>query len=377
MKLLHGVGARPQFVKLAPVSRELAIRRAGGQVCEELIVHTGQHYDAGMSDVFFAELGIPPPTVNLGAGSGLHGAQTARMLEGIERVLLEHLPDVVVVYGDTNSTLAGALAATKLGIRVAHVEAGLRSFNRRMPEELNRVATDHLADLLLAPTAAAMAHLEAEGLGGRSLRVGDVMQDALLFHLDRARRESALPGALGLEPGRYLVATVHRAENTEPDALRRLLGVLAGVGTRARPLVLPLHPRTRAAIEAGGLAEVAGPSVRFVDPLPYLDMLRLVEDAGLVLTDSGGLQKEAFMLGTPCVTLRGETEWTETVEAGANVVAGVDSVAVLGAVETFAAAPVGLREQLRRAAAGAYGGGTAARRIVDALTGVVAELPSP
>jgi UDP-N-acetylglucosamine 2-epimerase len=377
MKLLHVVGARPQFVKLAPVSRELAIRRAGGQVCEELIVHTGQHYDAGMSDVFFAELGIPPPTVNLGAGSGLHGAQTARMLEGIERVLLEHLPDVVVVYGDTNSTLAGALAATKLGIRVAHVEAGLRSFNRRMPEELNRVATDHLADLLLAPTAAAMAHLEAEGLGGRSLRVGDVMQDALLFHLDRARRESALPGALGLEPGRYLVATVHRAENTEPDALRRLLGVLAGVGTRARPLVLPLHPRTRAAIEASGLAEVAGPSVRFVDPLPYLDMLRLVEDAGLVLTDSGGLQKEAFMLGTPCVTLRGETEWTETVEAGANVVAGVDSVAVLGAVETFAAAPVGLREQLRRAAAGAYGGGTAARRIVDALTGVVAELPSP
>lgn len=377
MKLLQVVGARPQFVKLAPVSRELAARRAVGQRIEEIIVHTGQHYDAGMSDVFFAELGIPPPAVNLGTGSGAHGAQTARMLEGIERVLLERQPDAVVVYGDTNSTLAGALAASKLGIRVAHVEAGLRSFNRRMPEELNRVATDHLADLLLAPTATAMAHLEAEGLARRSLRVGDVMQDALLFHLERARGESALPGALGLEPGRYLVATVHRAENTEPAALRRLLGVLSGVGSRARPLVVPLHPRTRAAIAAADLGELAGPSVRFVDPLPYLDMLRLVEDAELVLTDSGGLQKEAFMLGTPCVTLRGETEWTETVEAGANVVAGLDSCAVLGAVEAFAAAPAGLRAQLREAAVGAYGGGTAARRIVDAVTGLVAELPSP
>ncbi len=377
MKLLQVVGARPQFVKLAPVSRELARRRAAGGRLEEIIVHTGQHYDAGMSDVFFSELGIPPPAVNLGAGSGLHGAQTARMLEGLERVMIDWHPDVVVVYGDTNSTLAGALAATKLGIRVAHVEAGLRSFNRRMPEELNRVATDHLADLLLAPTAVAMTHLAAEGLAARSRRVGDVMQDALQFSLARARRESAMPAALGVEPGHYLVATVHRAENTEPEPLRRLLGVLAAVGTRARPLVLPLHPRTRSAIASAGLAEIAGPSVRFIDPLPYHDMLRLVEDAALVLTDSGGLQKEAFMLGTPCLTLRGETEWTETVEAGANVITGLDLHAVLGAVEAFSVAPAGLREQLRRAAAGAYGGGTAANRIVDALTERVAEMPSP
>lgn len=377
MKLLQVVGARPQFVKLAPVSRELARRRAVGSGFDEIIVHTGQHYDAGMSDVFFAELDIPPPTVNLGSGSGLHGAQTARMLEGIERVLIEQRPDVVVVYGDTNSTLAGALAATKLGIPVAHVEAGLRSFNRRMPEELNRVATDHLADLLLAPTAVAMAHLAREGLATRSRRVGDVMQDALQFHLEQARRESRMPGVLGVEPRRYLVATVHRAENTEPDALRRLLPLLAAVGTRALPLVLPLHPRTRAAIAAAGLTELAGPSVRFIDPLPYRDMLRLVEDAALVLTDSGGLQKEAFMLGTPCVTLRGETEWTETVEAGANVIAGLDPDLVLGAVEAFSAAPEALRDALRRAAAGTYGGGTAAARIVDALTQFIAELPSP
>ena len=372
MRVISIVGARPQFVKLGPIDR---VTRARG--LEHYVLHTGQHYDYLMSQAFFDGLSLPEPRWNLAVGSGGASETTAAMISGVADILARNRPDWVLVYGDTNSTLAGALAATKLGIPVAHVEAGLRSFNRRMPEELNRVATDHLADLLLAPTAVAMAHLAREGLAARSRKVGDVMQDALQFHLARARAESAMPGVLGVEPRRYLVATVHRAENTEPDALRRLLPLLAVVGTRARPLVLPLHPRTRAAIDAAGLAELAGPSVRFIDPLPYHDMLRLVEDAALVLTDSGGLQKEAFMLGTPCVTLRGETEWTETVEAGANVIAGLDPDRVLGAAEAFSAAPESLRDTLRGAAAGAYGGGTAAGRIVDAITGLVAELPSP
>ena len=369
MLILQIVGARPQFVKLGPVSRAIARRRAAGAIVDELILHTGQHYDAGLSGVFFDELGIPPPAINLGAGSGSHASQTARMLEGIEQALLQHRPDVVVVYGDTNSTLAGTLAATKLGIRVAHVEAGLRSFNRRMPEELNRLATDHLSDLLLAPTRVAMAHLANEGLAARSRWVGDVMHDALLFNLERARRQSGVLQRLGLEAGRYSVATVHRAENTAPDALRRILTALATVAHGSHRIILPLHPRTRAVLGSHPGTDPGSPAVCHVDPLPYLDMLCLVESAGLVLTDSGGLQKEAFMLGTPCVTFRTETEWTETVAAGANVVAGREPEAIVAAARGFLAAGAGAasRQRLREAAAAEYGPGDAAARIVDVL----------
>lgn len=312
MKIVTIVGARPQFIKAAAVSRALA-GLAG--VVEEL-VHTGQHYDENMSQVFFDELDIPRPRHHLGVGSGPHGQQTGRMLAAIEQVLLEARPDWTLVYGDTNSTLAGALAAAKLRIRVAHVEAGVRSFQRGMAEEINRVLTDHVAELLLAPTATAVENLRREGLPqGRVHLVGDVTCDAALHYAAKAEAASQILARLGLQPRRYALATVHRAENT--DDTRRLRTILAGLGRLAAelPVVLPLHPRTRHALTRAGLAPLAQRLVQ-VEPLGYLDMIQLERHARLIATDSGGVQKEAFFFGVPCLTMRDETEWVELIEHG-------------------------------------------------------------
>ena len=305
------VGARPQFVKLAPVAAEC--RRRG---VEHVIVHTGQHYDPMLSDVFFADLGIPDPDVHLGVGSGSHGVQTGAILGAMDAVLEEHAPDWVLVYGDTNSTLAGALSAVKLHVPVAHLEAGLRSFNRRMPEEHNRVLTDHAADLCLAPTQVAVDHLAAEGLGSRAVLVGDVMIDVLHRVREELADVPAVLAELGQAEGAYSVATVHRAENTDdPDRLRQVVEALQEVD---HPVVLLAHPRLRARAAEQGL-DLEGGSLTVRDPLAYPALVGAVSAARGVITDSGGLQKEAFALRTPCTTVRTETEWVETVELGWNV----------------------------------------------------------
>jgi len=310
-KLLTVVGARPQFVKAATVGRAIAAR----DDLAEVMVHTGQHFDPEMSAIFFDELAIPAPTHNLDIHGGGHGAMTGRMLERLEAVIEAETPAMVVIHGDTNSTLAGALAAAKLNIPVAHVEAGLRSFNRRMPEETNRVLADHASDLLLCPTTASVANLAREGIERGVHHVGDVMYDATLFAAERAAARSEALGRLGLAPGGYLLATVHRAENTDDGA--RLAEVLDYIRAAAdgRAVVLPLHPRTRAAVARHGLTL---DGFRVTPPLGYLDMHRLLADAALVMTDSGGLQKEAYFHRVPAVTLRDETEWVETVDAGWN-----------------------------------------------------------
>lgn len=366
MRLMSVVGARPQFVKLAAVARAVARRARAGVPVEDFIVHTGQHYDTGMSDIFFEELEIPAPNVNLEIGSATHGVQTARMLEGIERLVLEQRPDAVVVYGDTNSTVAGALAAAKLRVPVVHVEAGLRSWNRAMPEEINRVATDHLADLLLAPTPAAMRNLEAEGLAARTVFTGDVMLDAVRHALALARQRSRIVEKLDLEPGHYAVATIHRADNTEPEPLRRLLDILNELAASYWPVVFPVHPRTAAVMGAQLADWRPHPRLRLIEPLGHLDMLRLVDGARLVLTDSGGLQKEAFFVGRPCVTLRSETEWVETVEAGGNVVAGTHREGVLAAVEHWVTTPFAGAESAQPGGA-PFGTGDAGERTIDAI----------
>lgn len=310
LRVLTVVGARPQFIKAAPVSRALA--EAG---ISERLVHTGQHFDALMSDVFFDELNIPSPAFNLEVNSLGHGAMTGRMLEGLEKVMVAESPHLVLIYGDTNSTVAGALAAAKLHIPVAHVEAGLRSFNRRMPEEINRVVADHISSLLLCPTATAVANLAAEGITKGVHAVGDVMYDTTLGAVARAKDRSAILATLGLAPKSYAVSTIHRAENTdEPERFARVLDWL-GAAARSAPIVLPLHPRTRKLLAAAGRKPTG---VQIVDPLGYLDMAWLVHNAIAVYTDSGGLQKEAYFHRVPCVTLRDETEWVETIDAGWN-----------------------------------------------------------
>lgn len=339
MRLLNVVGARPQFVKLAPVCRAIDAhnQRNPGAPIENIILHTGQHYDPGLSDVFFEELEIPRPNVALGVGSGSHGQQTARMLDGIEQLLLKDKLDAVVVYGDTNSTIAAALAAVKLHIPVVHLEAGLRSFNRRMPEEINRIATDHVSDLLLAPTPTAVRNLEAERLGSRTRFTGDVMLDAISFNREIARRRSRILDRFSLARTNYAVATVHRAENTDGPRLQQVMDGLGRIASKGLTIVLPLHPRTANKLKTDLPQWRAPQNLRIVEPLGYLDMLRLVDAASLVLTDSGGLQKEAFFLGKPCVTLRDETEWVETVEGGGNVVVGVDADAMAQAVQRWQA----------------------------------------
>ncbi len=324
LKLFTVIGARPQFIKAAAVSRAL-----GPLGVEEVLVHTGQHYDAAMSDVFFDELEIPAPRWNLAVGSGGHGAQTGRMMEKLEETLLAEKPDRVLVYGDTNSTLAGALVAAKCHVPVAHVEAGLRSFNRAMPEEINRVLTDHLSDLLFCPGAHAVENLKAEGITQGVRVVGDVMADALAFARQKNQGRNTVAEGLGLAPGGYLLATVHRAENTDDPA--RLAGILDAFAQAGEPVVFPVHPRTRKHLT--GLAP--GGDIRLIDPVGYLDMAGLLAGARMALTDSGGLQKEAYWLKVPCLTLRSETEWVETVEMGWNVVTGVDTARILAAITSF------------------------------------------
>lgn len=349
MKVVTIVGARPQFIKASAISREL--RREH----HEVLVHTGQHYDYGMSGVFFDRLDIPKPDVNLEVGSGTHGAQTGVMLERIEQVLMREKPRWVLVYGDTNSTLAGALAATKLHLPVAHVEAGLRSFNRSMPEEINRVLTDHISDLLLCPSAAAIENLATEGVTRPSHLVGDVMLDVL----DRARtRHHGAPDPveqMGMTPGRYLLATVHRSENT--DHPNRLLGIIEALNAVGEPIVFPTHPRAAKALAAQG--RKLSSNVHLVPPLDYFAMVHLTQSARMVLTDSGGLQKEAYWLGTPCITLRDETEWTETVSAGWNRLTGANADRIIEAVRTFS--PPSARPSL-------YGDGKVAARCVELLS---------
>lgn len=325
MKIVSIIGARPQFVKCAPVSRELR------HMAQEVLVHTGQHYDDGMSGIFFRELEIPEPDYNLGVGSGDHGRQTGEMLMKIEELVLKEHPDMVLVYGDTNSTLAGALAAVKLHVPVAHVEAGLRSFNRRMPEEINRVVTDHLSDLLLCPTETAVVNLRGEGVTKGVHLVGDVMYDALWDSAERAKQRSTILNRHKLEPGRYLLATVHRAENT--DNLSRLEEVMAAFMSLADSgltIVFPVHPRTRKQLSK--LSFACPERLLMVDPVPYLDMVLLETMAKLIATDSGGIQKEAYWLGVPCITLRHETEWIETVKSGWNRLVGTTSEHILNAV---------------------------------------------
>ena len=348
MRVVTIVGARPQFIKAAPFSRALRQRH------DEILVHTGQHYDPQMSDVFFEELALPRPDHHLGVGSGAHGAQTGQMLARIEEVLQREKPDRVVVYGDTNSTLAGALAGAKLHIPVAHVEAGLRSFNRAMPEEVNRVVVDHVSAYLFAPTQTAVDHLAREGVTRGVTLTGDIMCDALLANAAAARERSDVLRRLALEPGGYVLATVHRASNTDDPAL--LAEIVDALMLLHEPVILPLHPRTRAAL-MGTDIEVE-PPVRIIEPVGYLDMLALQAAARVVLTDSGGVQKEAYLLGTPCVTLRDETEWVETLAGGWNVLAGADAERILAAAR---------RPRPQGAPPPVFGDGHAAERMVAAL----------
>ena len=361
IKIITIVGARPQFIKAAAVSRAIEkfnSQRSGLTIVEK-IVHTGQHYDDNMSKVFFDELKIPRPAVNLEIGSGSHGKQTGLMLEKIEQVLLKEKPDWVLIYGDTNSTLAGALAAVKLHIPVAHVEAGLRSFNRAMPEEINRIVADSVSSLLLCPTDTAVRHLASEGITNGVYNVGDVMYDSVLFNSSLAEGQSDVLERLELKPESFFLATIHRAENTDDPA--RLQGILDAFAQIETPIVLPIHPRTRKTLGAG--LERIGGAIRIIDPVPYLDMLMLEKASRMILTDSGGVQKEAYWFDSPCVTLRDETEWVELVEAGCNRIVGADTQAILDAVKYFDAngLPKNRPTDL-------YGDGHSAEKIVKILT---------
>jgi UDP-GlcNAc3NAcA epimerase len=352
------VGARPQFIKLAPVSR--ALRRR----VREVLVHTGQHYDDAMSARFFRELGLPRVDRHLWIGSATHGRMTGRMLEALERVLLEVRPALTLVFGDTNSTLAGALAATKLGVPVAHVEAGLRSFDPRMPEEVNRRLTDHVSRLLFCPTTDAVRNLKAEGISRGVHRVGDVMMDAVKDHAGRLARYDVR--RFGVEPARYYVATLHRQENTdEPTRLKSIVGALDGLGF---PVLLPLHPRTAARFRALGLRPQG--AIKVLPPLGHVEMLALVRRSRALLTDSGGLQKESFIVGTPCVTLRDTTEWKETLRGGANRLAGADPALIRRAIGSIEKKPP------RWTAARVYGDGKAAERIARLVEGFVSRRSS-
>lgn len=370
MKLVSIVGARPQFIKLAPLARAIERHNAAGDesAIEHRIIHTGQHYDTGMSDVFFEQLDLPVADFRLPSCPGSHAQSTAAMLTGVERVLEQERPDVVVVYGDTNSTLAGALAAVKLHMTVAHVEAGLRSFNRRMPEEINRLVADHTCDLLLAPTPTAMENLKTEGLAARSVLTGDLMYDNVLHYRVIADKSSQALSRLHLTPGNYGLVTIHRADNTDdPSRLISLLTVLNEVASRHLPLVLPLHPRTSSRMRTLLPSWRPHPNLQIIEPTGYLDTLALLANARVALTDSGGLQKEAFFIGCPCITLRAETEWTETVDAGANILTDADPVRIRAALDTWAIrAPRG-QVDFSKAVAAAYGAGDAAGQILAAV----------
>jgi UDP-GlcNAc3NAcA epimerase len=355
VKVLTIVGARPQFIKAAPVNK--ALRAAGHK---EILVHTGQHYDDSMSRVFFDEMEIPKPDVSLEVGSGSHGWQTGQMLMRLEEVMQQQKPDRVLVYGDTNSTLAGALAACKLQLPIAHVEAGLRSFNREMPEEHNRVLTDHCSELLFCPTQTAVDNLTQEGIKRGVHLVGDTMFDAVLQFASVARQHSRILDELGLQPGSYLLATLHRPYNTDvPENLRAILKAFADIG---ETIIFPVHPRTQAKIAeldaAWGIND-AQRGVKMIAPVGYLDMLVLEQHARLILTDSGGMQKEAFFFGVPCVTLRPETEWVETLSTGWNELVGADPHRIIRAARR--------RDWPRGPSPALFGDGRAADKIVSKL----------
>ncbi len=367
MKIISLVGARPQFIKAAAISRR--IRRmnqeSDSRKTDEVLVHTGQHYDDNMSRVFFEELDIREPDYNLSVGSGPHGKQTALMLERIDTVLQDEKPDMVLVYGDTNSTLAGALAAVKLHIPVGHVEAGLRSFNRRMPEEINRVVADRVSDLLFCPTEVSVRNLTHEGVFGSIHTVGDVMYDCALHYAEKAVARRDVLGRLNLSPQQYALATIHRAENT--DDIQRLLSIFRGltaVTEKGLEVIVPLHPRTRKRMADLDLKPAA--RLRLLEPVSYLDMIVLEKSAKVVLTDSGGVQKEAFFYKVPCVTLRDETEWVETVESGWNVLVGTDAQRIEQAVKK-ASAPQRWENY--------YGNGDAAGHILEIV--LTHKPPSP
>jgi len=354
MKIATIIGARPQFIKAAVVSRALR----GKKEITELIVHTGQHFDVNMSDVFFSELSIPRPDYNLGIGGGTHGQNTGRMIEAIESVLLQEKPDWVLVYGDTDSTLAGALASSKLHVPIAHVEAGLRSFNRKMPEEINRILTDHAADLLFSPTETSCRNLCNEGIPKDRIElVGDVMYDASLFYGTLAENQSGILRRLGLNKSGYILATIHRQENT--DSPERLLGILEGLAASDWPVVLPLHPRTRQRIAA--LPEFIHGNLHLINPVGYLDMIMLEKNARMIATDSGGVQKEAYFHRIPCLTLRDETEWVELVEIGANH--------LVNAIREVITSAINCSELAAVPASTLYGDGQASARIADVLAG--------
>lgn len=362
MKLINVLGARPQFIKVGPILR--AIKQYNlyhpDRSIKEILVHTGQHYDYEMSRVFFEELKLKEPDYHLGVGSGTHGYQMGEMLERVEEVFFSEKSDIVVVYGDTNSTLAGALCAAKLHIPVAHVEAGLRSFNKRMPEEINRVLTDHVSDLLFCPTETAVKNLEREGITQGVHLVGDVMYDSVIYNVSLAEKGSHIFEELQLRSKTYALATVHRAENTDdPDRLRLILQGLTQVVQGGLPVILPVHPRTRKQLGSLGLS--VG-DIQVIDPVSYLDMLLLEKQAQVILTDSGGVQKEAYWLGVPCVTLREETEWVETVTTGWNTLVGCHPERMAEAVRR--GRPTNGRPPL-------YGDGRAAEQIVRCLTNKV------
>lgn len=371
LHLLSIVGARPQFVKAAMVVEAVraAVQSGDEAGLKHTFVHTGQHYDPNLSDIFFRQLPLPEPQYNLGVGSGSHGKQTGHLLAAIEQVLVKERPDVVVVYGDTNSTLAAALAASKLNIPVAHIEAGLRSFNRRMAEEINRIVTDHISTFLFCPTETAVKHLAKEGISRGVYQCGDVMLDAVLYFKHIAEQQSSILKQLGVEREQYILFTMHRAENTDSEAQ-----IAAGLDLLIRsrlPVVFPIHPRTRERLaKVSGLKSIAdelsaADHVHVVDPVSYLDMLALESNARLVLTDSGGVQKEAYFVGVPCLTFRGETEWTETLEGGWNRLVDADLNKTLPLLHSLwnrnGMQPAGQPNLA------AFGGGNAAQEIVRTL----------
>jgi len=326
MKIASIVGARPQFIKCSPISKELRKDH------REILIHTGQHYNYEMSKLFFEELGIPKPDYNLGIGSGPHAEQTGKMLTELEKVLLKEKPDLVLIYGDTNSTLAGALAAVKLHIKIGHVEAGLRSFNKEMPEEINRVIVDHCSDILFSPTKTGVANLEKEGITKNVYLTGDVMYDALLNNLKIAEKSNIL-NKLKITPKQYYLTTVHRQENT--DNIKNLSNILQVLSQIDGKVIFPVHPRTTKFIQENNLQRLIDKNVTLIDPLGYLDFIWLGKNAKKILTDSGGIQKEAYMLKIPCITLRQNTEWVETVEDEWNILAGDDKQKILDAVKNF------------------------------------------
>lgn len=376
LKCLSIVGARPQFIKAAPLSRRL--KESG---IREVIVHTGQHYDQNMSVVFFKELGIKDPEYNLGVGSLPQGAQTGRMVERIENVLLKEKPKIVLVYGDTNSTLAGALSASKLHIPIAHIEAGLRGFNKKISEEINRILTDHISDILFCPTENAVKNLRREGLdnvvnNGKLIKgsfkmpqslpfvvnTGDIMYDSLLFNLDIAKKQSSVLKVYGLLPEGYYLVTIHRAENTEDLVrLKKIFRALNKIAKRY-PVIIPMHPRTRKLLSEIRKIDA---DIKIIPPLPYFDMLVLSSKAKIILTDSGGLQKEAFFLNVPCVTLRDETEWIETLKNGMNIIAGAEEDRILEAVKR----QEGIKERVKFK--NIFGDGNAAEKIVKIIKEVI------